>query len=64
MERRPAVVFGSNRQTTVAHGPSLTLAGSIQLVSPFLLVPGVELGPSRVPTTTAVVGATVGGIRV
>jgi len=60
MERRRAVVFRRNRPTTVAHGPSQTLAGSIQLVSPFLLDRGVELGFSK-PITTTVVVATGGG---
>ncbi len=54
-------MFRRNRPSIVAHGPSLTLAGSIQLVSPCFLVPRVELGFSRVPTTTALVVATAGG---
>jgi len=54
-------VFRCNRTTIIERGLSLTLAGSIQLVSPFLLVPGVELGLSTVPITAAVVVATVGG---
>ena len=54
-------MFRCNRPTIIAHGPSVMLAGSIQLVSPCFLVPRAELGVSRVPITTALVVATEGG---
>jgi hypothetical protein len=58
MEGGRAVVFRHDRPTNITHSPSLTLAGSIQLVSPCFLAPRVELGSSRVPT---VVVTTAGG---
>ena len=53
-------MFRCNHPTIIAHGPSVMPAGSIQLVSPCLLVPRAELGVSRVPITTALVVATAG----
>jgi hypothetical protein len=43
MERRRAVVFRRNRPTIIEHGLSVSQAGSIQLVSPFVLVPRGEM---------------------
>jgi hypothetical protein len=56
--RRRAVAFRRNRPTFIEYGLSLTLAGSIQLVSPCFLVPRVEIGSSKVPP---MVVTTVGG---
>ena len=57
MERRWAAAFRFSRPTIIEHGLSVSLAGSIQLVSPSFLVPRVEPGLSTVLITTGLMGA-------